>query len=549
MLSGKKNINAKNIIYILCFILLNISDMMRDLQFESFQIGQRYIRLNDILPGYKMGDVWLILGNFTGIVMMLIVLSGYKLKKLCTRINAVWTVLCMVAMIVLPFVRTGKNGTILAQEELAIINLWWLIIVIKELGRKIIKEKILKLKTNYVLWIWAGMTVCMFLSITQNHIWPIFYFAMFGVFFVTQYQNRDIGQIYNALIDGSIIAFYIMQIVALFLRPYDTVRYQMLYSNCNSAAEYYLIIYIMCLCKLHILELKKEKKVAKVFYLLTAGAVLALQLMTCCRIVWAASVIVTAIYGLIVVKKIWKKSWKQTLGKGMLIVTSMLVTFLPVFMMVRYVPTILPARLWYSGEYEQTDKKVAVYDSADSEKYVELDELIETALGRIVFVFFDPESKNENDTEVLESSKNDTSNDTIEQNGIIKDASYNTRLEISEMYLRELTWWGNKADPAKSEAMYTHAHNLYIQIAYFYGIPSGILLIVLMVALFVRISKKIKNNIVNPYMILALLITIGFFFTGLTNVVWNIGQLFLFLIFFVQYPYKDDVNYLEEIEG
>ena len=60
--------------------------------------------------------------------------------------------------------------------------------------------------------------------------------------------------------------------------------------------------------------------------------------------------------------------------------------------------------------------------------------------------------------------------------------------------------------------------------------------------LVVRGFWQVKSKLENPYVIVTLLITVLFFVYGLTEVVWNPGQLILFLVFFLQYPHgKQDV--------
>ncbi|MBQ3037114.1 MAG: hypothetical protein IJD31_09330, partial [Lachnospiraceae bacterium] len=66
----KEKIFSKYTLYVLCFIILNIFDVTREMRLVSLQIGQRYIRLEDVFPGYKIGDIWMIVTNLTGIVMM-----------------------------------------------------------------------------------------------------------------------------------------------------------------------------------------------------------------------------------------------------------------------------------------------------------------------------------------------------------------------------------------------------------------------------------------------------------------------------------------------
>ena len=57
--------------------------------------------------------------------------------------------------------------------------------------------------------------------------------------------------------------------------------------------------------------------------------------------------------------------------------------------------------------------------------------------------------------------------------------------------------------------------------------------------------KKVIKDRKNPYSVIAFMICVTFFGSGIMNVVWNTGQLMLFLLFFTQYPFKKDENYIE----
>ena len=50
----KEKVFSKYTLYVLCFVILNFFDAIRDMQIVSLQIGQNYIRLEDVFPGYKL---------------------------------------------------------------------------------------------------------------------------------------------------------------------------------------------------------------------------------------------------------------------------------------------------------------------------------------------------------------------------------------------------------------------------------------------------------------------------------------------------------------
>lgn len=548
----KNKICSKYILYVICFMCLNVFDAIRDMCLISLQIGQRYnIRVEDVFPGYKMGDIWTIVESSIGIIMMIIVLSGYKFKPFITKTNAVWTGLCIMAMAVLPYVRTGKYGTILIQEEIAIINIWWIFLVIKQICIKAFIERKTHIKFNAIACLWVALTLCMFFSVSRDRMWPIFYMGMFGCFYLTEYKKEDLKSLFNAMIDGSIWAFVIMQTVACFLRPYDTVRYEMLYSDCNSAALYYLIVFIMLLAKLHLLCVKKSKLWKRVLCVVGQGSVLALLFMTGCRTVWVVTITITFLYCVIVIKRLWNKRWIGVLWRGLVFCVITVVMVFPMYWIVRWGPTCVPARLWYAEEIipERIQYEVMVGESKNSEKYIELDELVTPLLQRFFNAFILKTGctyiKLPYEDYTIAASTQGITNVVALQDisSKIQDYSLRERFAIYKAYYEGLTWQGNNPTEQMSVEMRYHAHSLYLQIAYFYGIPAGILLIIIAIALIIYHYKKIMKYEKDPYAIIPFMICLAFFCVGIMGVVWVTGKLILFMLFFTQYPLKMNEEY------
>lgn len=555
----KEKIFSKYTLYVLCFVILNFFDAIRDMQFASLQINNGYIRLEDVLPGYKMGDIWLIISNATGILMMLIVLSGYNLKKFLTKTNLVWTGLCVVAMVVWPYMRTGQNGTILVQEEIAIINVWWIILVAKQIIMKALKTKKSPIKFNLIVCLWIAITLCMFFSVAKSHIWPVFYLGMFGTFYLTEYKKEDIVSLFNAMMDGSILAFVLMQTVACLLRPYDTIRYEMLYTDCNMAASYYLIIYVMFLAKLHVLYMNKAKGWKRLACVVGQGSTLVLMFMTGCRMVLVTAVLVTILYGIVAVRKLWQKKWINVFLRGIILVVITLVMLYPTYLIIRWVPTVIPARLWYYEEFERLESEVLLGDSKYSDKYVDIEELFEVQLIRFRSMFPKHEKESTMSSEIKRDYWSgeavivcavpiDLGKSVYLASISISDSSLNDRMSIYKLYYDKLTWFGNAPTELENYEMRYHAHTLYLQIAYLYGIPAGILLVVIAICLVVGHWRNVLTENINPYAIIPFMICVIFFGSGIMNVVWNTGQLMLFLVFFTQYSFRNNKNCIEMIE-
>lgn len=513
----KQKLFSKRTLYIMCFMALNLIEFLRG--------------------GSTSGSIWYVAVNCTGIVMLVMIASAYKIREFCTVTNAIWTAVCLIFMMLIPFHWVNHIGEyLLWQVETAFFNVWWIAIFVKHLIYKIFIEKSMKIKFSVPAKIWIIMSLFMFTSISDYNIWPIWFLLMFGIFYLTDYKEEDRAHLWNGMIDGTIISFFVLQIFAYGLRPYDELRYKGFHGNSNMAALYYLIIYVMCLYKLHMLECKKAKRGPKIFYLIGAGGMLSFQLITMCRTAWIASIVVTLFYGIIVVRKLWKKKWTAVIARGMLIGVAMIVTFLPVFMTARWLPTVMQRRVWYPMEYNN-ETLIHQGDLPTSEKYTDLDEVLEAVFGRfskfltvknpLVMTVYASEKDYVEEVEPIEFKW-------------ITDMAMQQRLTTYKAYWDDLTWYGNGKDKgyyqiAKNYHSW-HAQNLWLQIAYYYGIPAGILLVALTGVLLVQDYKKMMKNRENPYAIIPFFICVIYFTFGLMEVVWNTGQLILFMMFFVHMP-------------
>ncbi len=520
---------SKRALYILCFIGINFIELLR--------ASQR-------------GNVWYVAVNCMGIAMLAIVASAYPLKELCDRINLAYTILCAIAAVGIFFHWQAHIGQYyLWQVETALFNIWWIGIMARYLLHRVLVTKQTSFKPSVTGILWIAMSVFMICSVSQR-VWPLWYLLMYGIFYLTEFTPSDRRDLLNGMIDGTIISFFGIQTYAYGFRPYDDPRYAGAFSNCNMMALYYLIVYLCVLFKLHLLEKEGGKKGWKLFYLTGAGGLLCFQLFTICRTAWLAVIAITAIYGIVIVKCNWKKKWHQVFLRGVALTMAVIVTFLPVYYTIRWLPTILHYRIWYEGEYDIN--KVHSFDPANSEKYVSLPEYLDAAAGRILKTMqitnFSLDSletmEQEVKTEVSPEEKTygDNGYERVPQWDIPwLDGTMQKRATIYRVYLRDTTWVGNGLDKGyyligDSQFMSRHAHNIFVQVFFTYGIPAGILMILLTIALFVRHIRLYRRHKEDPHACIPLFITILFFLFGSIEIVWNPGQLIMFLMFFAQHP-------------
>ena len=120
--------------------------------------------------------------------------------------------------------------------------------------------------------------------------------------------------------------------------------------------------------------------------------------------------------------------------------------------------------------------------------------------------------------------------------GAEAESSMRIRLEIYRKYLNHLNLMGHELEegyfPITEDYHAWHAQNLFIQVLFYYGIPAGICLIVLMLILGIWAIKSILQK-KRREDILVLLVWMLFVGYGMMECVWYLGQSVLFLIYLV----------------
>lgn len=502
------------------------------------------------------GDAWKTAANCTGLVMMVIIFSACPINVFLNITNYIYTALCVGTMILVRFHWEQHIGEYsLWQVETAIMNIWWLGLMFRYLCRQIFVTKQILLRISALGWLWIIMVVWTVIGVSGK-LWPLWFFLVFGCFYVVRFSKQDWNDLINAILNGTIFSFFVIQSYAYLFRPYDEVRYKGAYANCNNMALYYVIVYVIILVKIHQLHVRKAKMGWKLFYFVGAGGLLAFQFMTICRTAWLTSIIITICYGVMVICKLWHEKIGKVFAKGSLLVICTLLTFLPVFYTVRYLPTIHPHPIWYGGEYGSA--KVHSWDPANSEKYVDLDEFLDAALGRVYSLLKIADAKNPFVLKVtakeLVSKEEPTYVDNIDIGG--GDSSIGVRIALWKEYLRNATWRGHSPENENfawesNGRNIWHAQNVWVQFAYTFGYPVGILFVIATVLILVRACKGVKIC-KEPYGIMPIMLCLVFFCFGLAEIVWSPGQYVFTLFFFVLHPQffitgdKKDVECLTE---
>ena len=616
-MNKKLSITKKEILYLFCFLGFNLIEWLR---------------------GTQPGNIWMIAENCTGFLVFFLILSAIPKEEWKKPLAAVLAGAGLIASIVVAILwyRSGRSF-LLWKYITAVWNVVWMAWVgAIYLGQLRKKER--KLKQPGPLGVlWLGFTVLMLFS-GSDLVWGVWYFGMFGLFFLTEYTKEDREALVKGMVNGTLIATFLMQAFAWGLRPFDEVRYKGAYDNCNVQALYYLIVYGMLILKLHFGQKERllftqrtlqaavngEKSSKKKFrwiqllWFICAGAVISQIFLTQSRTAVLCVVLLTLVYGVDVwLSGVGAGSRQNMVGAGRAvgsmaaICVCTIVLLFPVYLADRWLPVILHHPIWFEGEW--SEDKVHSFDPADSDKYVSFQEIIQTATGRFgtggsVREVEGPDESKIQESKLLEEAQNQkteelgktengemmlpqepdiqetgqeereaSSQESIEPENTAEnntEAEYDTalseeepgeqeqieesapgddnwssgriRIEIWKKYLQNLKIRGHKQREGYFQITPSyhawHAQNLWIQCLYYFGIPAGILWLILSIALpCADIKRYLKKGACRKYGLVPIVFIILFLGFGTLEVVWNPGQLILCLAYLVHHPMFDEV--------
>lgn len=434
--------------------------------------------------------------NCTGIVIAVIILSGYRFMDFIKPVYAIWTgIILIVVPLALLFwmpYYPYKGQFISGLVNVCIYGY----IVIRVLIKQICERK--RNIHFIVFFIWIAMLAIMLVS-RNEAIWPMWFGAMFGSFYLTEYDKEKKILIYKGLIDGVILGFFVIQGAALLFRPYDLVRYQGMYLNCNINALFYVTSFCALLCKLFILIKENRPTVLRVITFLLAGSMFGFTILTGSRTAVIALVAVSVPF-LICAVKFFRKKVRAIATYIVSLVIIATISVPVAYLAVRYVPTIHLHPVFFMDEYNNPGR-VHSGDPRDSEKYVTFDTMVYYSIsGRLSSIL--PKKI----SDVLESVfpamqvyaaevEAHEEEYLIEEGGDL--SGFNIRYQIYKWYLNKLNLLGHSNDdhgvPLYISYIAPHAHNWWLQLTFNFGIPVGILLlcgVVLYVKTFFSLLKS-----------------------------------------------------------
>ena len=513
--------NRKKILYVLCFALLCLIDQRK---------------------GSVTGNMQLFWSNCTGLFLAPIIFSHYSIKDFGKKRYLIWAVVSLLCF-------TGFRG--MAQRmgvevpwpNVQLYSAFANIFVYGFLIIRTISEmwgKPFRVKQRFISIFMCVMLLIMGLS-RNDSIWPWYFLMVFGTFSFTDFSQEERKSLAYALADGIILGFFCVQGAAFVFRPYDEIRYLGMYANPNINALFYSIVYCAILVRLFFFLFEysgKGKKTLVCIAMFFSGAMWSFCLLTGCRTALLSMGAVTCVAGLLSLFRFRKLVALKGIGMVVGLVCCIVVSFPIVYGCVRYIPAYFHHPVWFFEEY--SEEKVHSWDPMDSEKYIDMETAMEYLLERVLGITL---SEGEENTLVngnyrfplLCSTAEAISVEEVQEPLLPAEANSTVdRYHIYKYYVSKLNILGhlNEENGVLVDVSYyaPHAHNLYLQQAFDFGILVGVLFLVYLVlnSLYLcKVTVETKNSGNMGH----LMLQVNGCVFGLFEMMWKNGYLAFTLLF------------------
>ena len=506
--------------YALCFLMLGWIDQRR---------------------GSAVGEVQMIFANLTGPVVVLLLFPSLKKEFFRWRGFFLWlgasavlgTAACVIGDNYWRY--TGQWYTVVLNIALIAGLLLYLV-----WNRRSLAEG--KRLNRTCFFLVMLLLVLMTVSVHESF-WPLWFLGLFGAFYLIGIPDGKERSFLLGMLWGFILWFFIQQTVAFGFRPYDYVRYRGMYSGETQNGLFYLMIFCAFLCLWLYLTEKKVSGWKRVLCFLLAGGCVSFIFLTGGRSALTGAFAAGAV-GLVGYDILFRKSFRHWLPRGAALLACVVVLLPVVYGCVRYLPVILHHPIWFEGEYNP-DTSVHSYDPWNSERYITFEQVIDNNVGRALQMLGIDLNMAEGGVRLptpltlqaraAESTQPGSSPENpFMLEGTDTKSSISIRKTIYAYYASHLNWTGHTSQESgfymTEKHFYGHAHNMFLQFAYDYGILAGAVFLIWNVYCLLRLlNRRDMTGLCCAVFLMAI------FLFGFTEMTVVPGQITLVLLFILYY--------------
>ena len=562
-----KNLKIKKLSYILCFSFLCLID-------QRIKTGSG---LDGCIESFR---------DMTYIVIAILILFHYHLRdyRKYWFLYVEWTIFSIVGGSL--FIWKGESVAMFPNDRIVLaVNLFlWGIVLIQTVVGILLEKRRVNFIHKYfacvLLLMMTGMCI-----LRKDIYWPEAYLMAFGTFYLTDYSEEERRILFEGMLDGIIMGFFLMQGWCFVFRPYDIIRYPGVYSNGNHNVVFYLIVlgavftkllytYRNQECNRKAAGEKKERwrenkeiflRVAlRIWYWFLAGALLDFIILTIGRTGYLVAVILCLVAALMrwrVIGHKWYLLSFSMLKSGAMIILCLCLMFPVVFEAVRYLPPVFHHPVWFWGEWNED--RVQSWQPWDSENYVEFEDLLQMIENRVSQIMDITEISCVAEGELLATADASVVAKELPQKPAhVTDLQWKryqemlaegyaidlqelktvgekrdilVRYSIYRYYIHHLNWTGHSADEQGFQLLpthwYGHAHNIYLQWGTDFGIPIMVLFIILILWTIFHLVRRFHVTRDPQFAGYLLFFLVPCLF-GMLEFCWGTGSLPIALMFF-----------------
>lgn len=415
----------------------------------------------------------------------LVIICGFTRKELINWYNLVYAVIAAAAGIFycLPYREDLKQWDIVKGNAWC-VALWGIVLC------NIIRLLILERKPRYrISGIYTATVVLLLASwiLHRNErIWPIEAAVFFGLFSVRMLFKGGRTSYLRHFRNGIFLHFLWISCYAFLYRPfhfYMQVRYGGIFHTVTAAAVYDCLVLLLAVGSF-LVKYAKEKSLSGLwkevgmmglsagFLFLTAsktGIYTAIGLILLLLAVTSVTEYKEQLSGLV-----------KPVGILFLTITAFIVI---VYSACRLGPAVVSKP--YTYEIELFSESIKEGEEWDSYRYITVQKFLTVLDSRFtVYSYVETEQEQSSDPEAGAALADAQQGTVSSGNALTSDKKWmggntdysNGRLEIYRLYLQELDWKGHVGVdlPEESGMQAVHAHNVFIQVAYDFGMAAGI---------------------------------------------------------------------------
>ncbi len=307
--------------------------------------------------------------------------------------------------------------------------------------------------------------------------WPVDVLVLGGIFALQVICREKDSKYLHEFSNGVFLHFIGSSIYALLYRPFHYFRYTRypgIFHTVTITAVY--LVFVLVLALIRLLSVYREKGCIKETWkeIWIVGLATAFLLLTASRTGLLAALILCPLLYIVTSVMEFKDGFWGSIKRFLLFMCLTICFFPMVFAACRIVPAVVGKPFVY--EIELFEDTILPGEEWDSRRYITLERYLEIAVNRV-------STKNVSSIRnEAEEAQNDLPAVSETENPTPVDYS-NGRLDIYKLYLDQLDWKGHEAVGImdKNGKAIDHAHNVFIQVAYDFGIGAGIAFLVFFV--------------------------------------------------------------------